>query len=258
MDFAVGPNQGQGVPAEAENEGLMWDLSPFAVYVPLGDSFHGTLPGWGTGTLEAVVAGLITEITVESQGRQTNTLATSSLRDVTSRVSDDGQLHVDFSDLDGLRHVVYAVYLVRSGARSQLRPGQLRGPQTEPTDYVHNGSWVVDHFSARGARVITQFWEKHLLVDGTKERLQQVARYAWEDSVEINPRIYWTPDLPRAFEQRRGYSIRPFYPVLFHENSLMEHSTTRFVTDEQDAGQGRVADYRTTVSPDAAPKVSEY
>lgn len=26
MDFAFGPNQGQGVPAESDNEGLMWDL----------------------------------------------------------------------------------------------------------------------------------------------------------------------------------------------------------------------------------------
>lgn len=26
MDFAIGPNQGQGVPADASNEGLQWDL----------------------------------------------------------------------------------------------------------------------------------------------------------------------------------------------------------------------------------------
>jgi hypothetical protein len=26
MDFAIGPNQGQGVPAEPDNEGLQWDM----------------------------------------------------------------------------------------------------------------------------------------------------------------------------------------------------------------------------------------
>jgi hypothetical protein len=26
MDFAIGPNQGQGVPAEPDNEGLQWDI----------------------------------------------------------------------------------------------------------------------------------------------------------------------------------------------------------------------------------------
>ena len=26
MDFAMGPNQGQGVPAETDNPGLQWDL----------------------------------------------------------------------------------------------------------------------------------------------------------------------------------------------------------------------------------------
>ncbi|EFX01772.1 secreted protein [Grosmannia clavigera kw1407] len=255
MDFAVGPNQGQGVPAEEDDEGLMWDLSPFAADVPLGGSFDDEIPGWGTGTLEAVVTGTIMETTHKPRGHQTNTLSTSSLQDVTSQVSDDGHLHLDFSDSAasmatsaGLRHVVYAVYLVRSGTRNQLPPGKLTGPQTNPTDYLHNGSWVVDHFSARGARVITQFWEKHLLVNGTKEQLQQVARYAWEDSVEIDPRIYWTPDLPIAFRQRRGYSIVPFFPILFHGNSLTEHFESWFVTDEEDAGQSHVADYRTTLT----------
>jgi hypothetical protein len=30
MDFAIGPNQGQGVPAEAENPGLQWDMVIFS------------------------------------------------------------------------------------------------------------------------------------------------------------------------------------------------------------------------------------
>ncbi len=51
MDFAIGPNQGTGVPAPEGSDGLSWDLVAFNVSVPTGGSFDGVLPGWGTGTL---------------------------------------------------------------------------------------------------------------------------------------------------------------------------------------------------------------
>jgi hypothetical protein len=59
IDFAMGPNQGTGVPASIDSDGLMWDLVIFNSTVPLGESFDAILPGWGTGTLEAVVTGLV-------------------------------------------------------------------------------------------------------------------------------------------------------------------------------------------------------
>lgn len=49
MDFSLGPNQGAGVPAERDDEGVMWYLNPFNVSVPLGGTFNATLPGWGSG-----------------------------------------------------------------------------------------------------------------------------------------------------------------------------------------------------------------
>lgn len=45
MDFALGPNQGSGVPAEHDSEGLMLDLVPFNISIPLGSAFNATLPG---------------------------------------------------------------------------------------------------------------------------------------------------------------------------------------------------------------------
>ncbi|KAH8674181.1 secreted protein [Xylariales sp. PMI_506] len=260
MDFAMGPNQGQGVPADPEDEGLMWDLNPYSVFVPLSGSFNGTVPGWGTGELQAVVTGLITESANLStaapslpndsvESRLQHTLSTESLQDVTQNVTQDGQLQIVFPDgQDGLENVVFAVYLVRSGVQNQLPPQDLLGPQTAPQSFVQNGSWIVDHFSAAGANVMTNFWENYILVDGTKELLMQVAEYGWEDSIEINPNIYWTPGLPQAFEERRGYSINKWYPVLFHQNSILEHFTTWFVTDEPDSGNSHIADYRTTLT----------
>ena len=54
MDFAMGPNQGQGVPAETDNPGLQWDL----VRRPFTPSLSCCLPNppssfWGEGPIFA-------------------------------------------------------------------------------------------------------------------------------------------------------------------------------------------------------------
>jgi hypothetical protein len=48
VDMALGPNQGAGVPAPFDSDGLLWDLNFFDVSVPLGGSFNGVLPGWNS------------------------------------------------------------------------------------------------------------------------------------------------------------------------------------------------------------------
>lgn len=261
MDFAMGPNQGQGVPAHEDDDGLMWDLNLYQSSVPVGGSFSDTIPGWGTGKLQAVVTALVTKAENTSVAepslpnsspadRLQKTLATSTLKDVTDQVGKNGHLSLDFhSDKvnEGLEHIVFAVYLVHSHVRNQATPAQLRGPQKQPQNFIQNGSWIVDHFSPRGAKVMTDFWEKYLLVDGTKEALKRVGNYAWEDSVENNPNIHWTRDLPKTFKANRGYSVNKWLPLLFHQNSLLEHFSTWYITDEPDAGNSHIADYRTTV-----------
>lgn len=42
-----------------------------------------------------------------------------------------------------------------------------------------NGSYVVDHFNPRGAKVVTKFWEQHLLKGEAKELLMKVGNYGW-------------------------------------------------------------------------------
>lgn len=255
----MGPNQGQGVPAHEDDDGLMWDIRLFNQTVPIGGSFNGVLPGWGTGQLQAAITGLVTSsINTSSDGpglpyegtpaREQNTLSTASLQDVTSQVGSDGTLNVTFpSDSTGLQYTVFAVYLIQMHYRNEADPTTLVGPETEPQDFIHNGSWTVDHFSARGAKVTTDFWDKYLLVDGTREALMAVANYAWEDSCEINPDVYWTRYLPQAFQSNRGYSINKWLPTLFHQNSLANEPATWWITDEEDSGNSHIADYRTTV-----------
>jgi len=170
MDFAMGPNQGQGVPAHEDDDGLMWDLHPYNVSIPIGGSFHGTLPGWGIGKLQAAITGLVTSSVTSSvyapslpnatpANRTQNTLAADSLKDVTSQVGSDGTLSISFpSDVQGIEYTMFAMYLVQEHYRNEADPTTLIGPETEPHDFVYNGSWTVDHFSAQGAKVMTDFW----------------------------------------------------------------------------------------------------
>jgi hypothetical protein len=46
MDFAMGPNQGQGVPAEPDDEGLQWDLvRRFFIYISTSKT-RKIIPNW--------------------------------------------------------------------------------------------------------------------------------------------------------------------------------------------------------------------
>ena len=271
LDFAFGPNQGTGIPAPEDTDGLMWDIAVFNVTVPLGGSFSGTLPGWGSGTLHAAVTGLAvnsTNITRHDQlardpgslpgdlslNRTQITLSAASLTDVTGKVSQDGHLAVDFSGTHatGIDHTIFAIYLVRSDYRAQDGPCDLGGPQTCPApSWLQNGSWAVDHFSALGAKTMTGFWEQYVLGNGSvKDILMDVGNYAWEDSVEIEANVFWTKNFSSVFAADHGYSITKWLPILFHRNGHYKNSNPKvwWVTDEPDSGNGHIADYRATLA----------
>ncbi|OJI95758.1 hypothetical protein ASPVEDRAFT_57912 [Aspergillus versicolor CBS 583.65] len=266
MDFAIGASMGQGVPAELDNEGLAWDLTSFNFTVPLGGSFDEKIPGWGpgiepaAGKLLAVIAGTaVSSVNTSSPEpglphgapapRIQVTLAADSLVDITSKVSSDGHLSINFPESDGIEHVVFVVYehLFHHGVYQP--PSLLGGPQGKPTSFLNNGSWVVDHFSEKGARVTTDFWDKYLLGNGTRELIAEVGNYAWEDSAEIPNKVFWTPSLPEVFRRRTGDEISKWLPILFHQNGYGSRlaPSVWWITDEQDAGNAHIADYRATL-----------
>lgn len=53
----------------------------------------------------------------------------------------------------------------------------LEYSKTPAKTIFDNGSYVVDHFSPRGAQVTTKFWEKYILPGGVKELLMEVGNY---------------------------------------------------------------------------------
>jgi hypothetical protein len=51
-------------------------------------------------------------------------------------------------------------------------------PGIGATDIIGNGSWIVDHFSADGAKRITSFWEESILnKQGIRDLIRTVGEY---------------------------------------------------------------------------------
>ncbi|KAF2169395.1 hypothetical protein M409DRAFT_20615 [Zasmidium cellare ATCC 36951] len=258
IDLALGPNQGAGVPAPVDADRLQWDLQPFNVSIPVGGSFDNTLPGWGTGPLVSASTGLVRR-SANISSVMTYTLSAESLHDVTDQVAPDGQLALDFTaDGTGEQYVIFAYYLVHTQYREQQTPELVvsgKGVEQSPvTSFVQNGSWVVDHFSRKGAEEMSTFWKTHLLEGGhTSELVRQVGRYMWEDSQEFKANILWTPNVPVAFKVQHGYPIGKYIPLLMHDNSggislFGSTATSVFVTDEADSGASHVVDFRQTMT----------
>ncbi|PIA92107.1 hypothetical protein CB0940_09204 [Cercospora beticola] len=267
MDFALGPNQGSGVPAEPETEGLQYDLVPFNVWIPLGGSFSGKLPGWGSGKLVAASTALVLEQqpvnistnpdflgTVYTNGTR-HILETRSLKDVSDAVAQDGSLNIEFPHNEtGIEHRLFAFYEKFSGYREQISPERIvQVPQTPVGSYIQNGSWVNDHFSVAGAQLLIDFWENTMLDDDLRQLLRDVGNLAWEDSMEFGAgvAVWWTPNMLQAFQSLIGYDFTKFLPLIFSHVSQDPGplpSPDQFFTSDDDEGQHYLHDYWTTLT----------
>lgn len=269
LDFAIGPNQGSGVPAEPESKGLMMDLVPFNVSVPLNGTFSGQVPGWGAGEHVSTSIGLVigsapVNLTA-SPGFYpvlfydgTNyTLDASSLLDVTGKVTEDGQLEIQMpKNTTGLEYRLFSFYQKFSGYRAQASPTDLNQdqvPQSSVTAFVQNGSWVPDHFSPSGAQVVIDFWEQNLLDDESRALFREVGNYGWEDSMEFGTgvAVWWTPEILQRFNETMGYDFTRYLPLLFshvssHPGPLP--SLDVFYLNDADEGLSYLHDYYKMVS----------
>ncbi|KAL4894986.1 hypothetical protein BDV59DRAFT_200244 [Aspergillus ambiguus] len=254
MDFALGPSQGQGVPASTDDEGLQWDLYATSAEVLRNGSFQGLLPGWGSGELVSVVSAEV--ISSRNLSNPTNsvpifesqpnyieyTIKNASLQEWTQHVSSSGRLRLNLPR-SGHSYRIFAFYQHLSHHNNV--PSTTNASKT----IFDNGSYAVDHFSAKGAQTVTQFWEHHILKDGVKEMLMAVGNYGWEDSMEITSNISWTPSLPDIFLKKYGYSVKPYLPLIMYNNNNINiqsgaPGTMRCILDTPDQGSGYVNDFR--------------
>lgn len=257
IDLSMGPNQGAGIPAPYNDDGLLWDLVPFSVNISKGSSGLDTIPGWGgrynADSLFTAVTGLV--VSENSNGSKV-TLAADSLQDVTHLVSKiDGSLNLEFeSPEDGIKFVLFAFYQDLAQYREVAAPSAVATavPQSPVQNYRQNGSWVVDHFSTAGAQLIIDFWNSSLLGDNTSEAIANVGNFLWEDSQEYmtNNTLFWTPKFADVFLANREYNISKYLPVIMSANlaGLTPFSGVVYTTDAEDAGLAHIEDYEQTVS----------
>ncbi|KAG9234769.1 secreted protein [Amylocarpus encephaloides] len=240
FDFEIGAQSGQGAPAELPNIGLTYSLESYQKVVQPGKSFLGPVPGYGAGILVSVVTAKITH--TQPGSPTTYTLSDGTLQEVT-KFATQGQLNLTFPE-SGSSYLLYASYYVQP-----LKQSVIGGH--DPQNFIQNGSFCVDHFSAAGAKVTTDFLAKYVFVDGAKELMKDIGQYIWEDSNEIGTTDpYWTPRFSQAFKDQHGYDITPYLPLIRHGNGHAYSPATAdsYITDGPDRGQGIVADWRATLS----------
>ncbi|KAL4925374.1 uncharacterized protein BDV17DRAFT_284052 [Aspergillus undulatus] len=244
FDFALGPNQGQGIPANVNDgeEELHWDLALFNATVPANGSYNGKIPGWGTtgGNLVALVsAEVLTSSTIQNPASETfSTPSTNSTRLVlrSSSLTDQNSSHTNAVP----EYRLFAYYEYQDLVKNL-------DIQTNTTGTIFdNGSYTVDHFSLRGAQTTIDFWERYILNDTeTRGLLAAVGRYAWKDSLEIKSNISWSPSLPIQFRKQHGYDLRRYLPLIaFGNNNPSVQPSYQgdllCVLDTHDAGAGIV------------------
>ncbi|KXH29506.1 hypothetical protein CSIM01_06239 [Colletotrichum simmondsii] len=266
MDFAMGPNQGQGVPASIDDPGLQWDLAPsplplvqtFAVApIPTDGVYQGSIPGWGTGELVSLVAAVVTSkqnssrslpgaFMLNNASWSTWTVEDGSLVDLTSNATAElGSIAFALSPLTDPSHSwqLFAFYQYQTHFQNlAYQSGSNHGVWT-------NGSYAVDHFSHQGAQTITRFWDEHILVDGIEELLKDVGNYGWEDSVELTSNMTWSPGFPKKFKESFGYDLKKYLPIVMFDNNNLGLQPTapgsiQCILDTADGGEGVRNDFR--------------
>ncbi|KAJ6500535.1 hypothetical protein C8R45DRAFT_72631 [Mycena sanguinolenta] len=272
IDFSMGPDQGAGVPVFPENvdmEGMNTELVFGSHFLAAEESFSGTLP---SPTVFPMVSGLdnqidsanittmrlVSAVVAELIPGANSSAARISLdwntvQDLTSQVDDS--FNVSFTTPNS-SSVLLAYYSRRNGF-PEARRGFNGSFLDEPGSW---GSWVVDHFSPKGANVSISFIESNVLArDNISAMITQpgVGSYMWEDSMEFFAQLFWTDALPQRFTERHGYEINKTLPVMHtlpnrgpKANQTFDFGSTvdwvKFLEDYQDTLTSLYMDYMST------------
>lgn len=210
MDFSLGPNQGQGIPAHADDEGLQWDLVSAKTHerqldwpvihtistqistsqmIPPGGAFNGRIPGWLNGELVAAISAIVTSRTNVSfnvtgiRGEATVTyedlvLQDGSLKDITSMISNTGTLSYEALETLPAGHEQELFFFYQNLSHNK----NVEFASNATATIWDNGSYVVDHFSALGAKTVQAFWDKNILTDDIKGLLWDIGNYGISNS----------------------------------------------------------------------------
>ena len=155
-----------------------------SVVVSGNGRFNGQIPGWGSGELVALVSAevlstqnisLPTSAISLLDTSQTSylklTLKDGTLHEWTDRVSSTGQVSLKLPKKQSSTYRLFAFY------QSHTLNKNLEYTDLNTSSITGNGSFIVDHYSARGAQTTTDFWDTHLLTDEIQGLLEEVGNY---------------------------------------------------------------------------------
>ncbi|KAJ8082407.1 hypothetical protein PM082_008262 [Marasmius tenuissimus] len=232
MDLTLGPNQGAGVPVKPEDvdqEGMLTELVFGSHFLNPGESFDGPLPDpviipfvdaegiiRSANTTQKFLIAVIGAQLVKGQDRNATrvSLDFATVVDLTDQVQNSATVSWT-PESDGTSQSVLLAYYYRRSGFPEARGGFNGSADDKPGSW---GSFVIDHFSAKGANISSSFIERNILSrDGIGELFAEpgVGGYMWQDSMEFKTQVWWTPDLAKRFEERHGYSVNKALPV-FH------------------------------------------
>ncbi|EKJ72346.1 hypothetical protein FPSE_07466 [Fusarium pseudograminearum CS3096] len=225
IDVALGASQGQGVPSKPLTPGLAMQLVYGKTSVKGGAKFDGALPA----------------------------------ADINWNIKNPYYIHPQ-EKFGGNRLIGVSAAAIASKNISgdntyvSLHEKSL----VDLTKYVKDGkiTWTAptDHKDATGAKLAARFWEKNLLSTQIRQLLKEVGKHTWEDSMEIQASLYWSPGFLDRFKTKRGYNVIKYLPLLFHKSTSFQaarapYNTTFILDDIPDNGQSKyLQDYRLTLN----------
>jgi hypothetical protein len=215
-------------PDDVDMEGMNTELVFGSHFLGAGETFSGPLPNptvfkfpmvsgldnqidSANITTMRLVSAVVAELIPGANSSASRvSLDWNTVEDLTSQV--DNSSSISFT-APNASSVLLAYYSRRNG-HPEARRGFNGSFLDEPGSW---GSWVVDHFSAKGANVSISFIEQNILARdniGAMAAQPGVGSYMWEDSMEFFAQLFWTDAFPQRFTERHGYEINKTLPVL--------------------------------------------
>ncbi|MEU0315760.1 glycosyl hydrolase [Nocardioides sp. NPDC006273] len=223
VDVTVGPSWPAAVPTiTPDDEAACTELVHGQATVTAGSTYDDALP---EPVVEAAAGATRAElVTVQAHRvtgyvRDRNNNITSAILDPTS--------HRDLSaDVEG-EHLTWTAPADPAGATWVLLATWQRGSGQEPEAGPHTSprSYVVDHFSRRGAQKVIDLWHDRVLDGELRTLLRAAGGYLFEDSLEIETEAtVWTRDLLDEFQAKHGYDLRPWLPYVLEKDEKYQFS----------------------------------
>lgn len=182
------------MPSEPATPGLAYELVYGVTEIRAGQSFQGPVPVanphfnyesltsfinppqlWGENKLVAVVAAEVVS-TSGTAARSTTVLKESSAVDIMKQTV-NGSLTWTPPGGTG-PHLLFAFYERYTNEKNCIS-------EPDAQTWLGNGSWMVDHFSAAGAKRMTDFWDNKLFND---DEIKGLLKRAGEYCISPPPR----------------------------------------------------------------------